>query len=460
VADSSQQDTILPPIEEGQSVGPGNPITLADIAFSKHETKPPGRFTEAALIRRLEEEGIGRPSTYAPTISTIQNRGYVVNQNKTLVPTYVGIAVTILLRKHFSDYVDLGFTARMEGALDDIAVGEKDWVDFLSAFYRGNGDFGPGLDAKIANELPDIDFPNIPVGKDPENGAEIFVRVGKTMPFVQRGEGGEGNTGSIPTELYYDALTTEKACELIAARAKGNEALGDDPETGKKIYLMDGPYGPYVQLGEQEAAPPAKKGAKKAPKPKKPKRVSLPKGINLADVDLAMALQYIGLPRELGEHPEEKKKITATVGRFGPYVRCGDEFRSIKEKDGDHLFTVNIARSLELLAQPKRGRRTKKPLRELGKDPATELDVNLYDGRYGPYVSDGKINASLARDADPDKLTLEEALELLKNAPKAKKKAAAKKKTAKKKTAAKKKAAKKKTTAKKKTAAKKKATAK
>ena len=463
VSDSSQQDTMLPPIEEGQTVGPGKPINLNDIAFSRHETKPPGRFTEAALIRRLEEEGIGRPSTYAPTVSTIQNRGYVVNQNKTLVPTYVGIAVTILLRKHFSDYVDLGFTARMESALDDIAVGDKDWVDFLTAFYRGNGDFGPGLDVTIAKELPNIDFPNIPVGKDPETNTDIFVRVGKTMPFVQRGEGGEGNTGSIPTELYYDALNVEKACALIAARAKGNESLGEDPETGKKVYLMDGPYGPYVQLGEMEAAAPAakgpkKKGAKKVPKPKKPKRSSLPKGTNLADVDLAMALKYLRLPLELGEHPELKKKITVAVGRFGPYIQCGDDFRSIKEKDGDHLFAVTLARALELLAQPKRGRRTKKPLRELGKDPATEQAVNLYEGRYGPYVSDGTINASLGRDVDPDMLTLESALELLKNAP-AKKKAA-KKKTSAKKKATKKKTAKKKTTAKKKSVAKKKAVAK
>ncbi len=367
-----------------------------------------------------------------------------------MAPTYLGIAVTILLRKHFSDYVDLGFTARMESALDDIAAGDKDWVDFLTAFYRGNGDFGPGLDAKVAKELPDIDFPNIPVGKDPEANSEIIVRVGRTTPFVQRGEGGAGNTASVPSELFYDELTVEKASELMAIRAKGNQVLGEDPETGKKVYLIEGPYGAYVQIGETAQRPKKKKKGEKAPP--KPKRGSLPKDVNLGDVDLELALKYLSLPRELGEHPELTKKVYAAMGRFGPYIRCGDDFRSLKAKLGDDLFTVTLPRALGLLAQPKQSRgAAKKVLREIGKHPETGNTIALYDGRYGPYVSDGKVNASIPKDSDADKVDLAQALTLLAKAPKkkkaAKKKPAKKKAQAKKKTAAKKKAPSKKTSA-------------
>ena len=439
VADTSQKDTQLPPLQEGWRVGPGEPIQLEKAEPLRHETQPPARFTEASLVRRLEEEGIGRPSTYAPTISTIQNRGYVVKRGNTLVPTFKGIAVIMLLRKHFQDFVDLKFTARMEDVLDDIAQGDHDWVDFLSHFYYGEGQFGNGLVKTIESELPEIEFPAIQIGEDPENGDSYRVRLGRNGAFLQRGEGGSENIVSLPEDTTYDELTEEMAAGMFEAKARGNEGLGVEPESGQKVYALVGPYGPYVQLGE------ADKEAKT-----KPKRVSLPKGTEITQVTLETALDYLSLPRELGVHPESGDKITTAIGRFGPYVKCGSEFRSLPKEDS--VFSITLERALELLAQPKRSRQTKELLRELGKTADGEQTVSLFKGRYGPYISDGTVNASLPKDMDPDELNLDMALNLLANAPAAKKKRPAKKKAAAKKAPAKKTAAKK-TAAKKKSSA-------
>ncbi len=435
VADSRQEDTVLPDLRVGMRIispekaaaQTAPAILLESLTPTKHETQHPARYTEATLVRRLEEDGVGRPATYASIISIIQNRGYVEKRGNALVPTFVGIAVTQLLREHFAEYVDPRFTARMEEALDGIARGEQEWIQFLRAFYRGQGDFGPGLETSIEAELPKIEYPAIPVGNDPESGAPIVVRIGRAFPFLQRGEGGEGNTATVPADITFEELTVEKALELIASDVKGNEALGEDPETGEKVYCFLGPYGPYVQLGE------------KTKENKKPKRASLPKGTALSDVTLKMALDYLSLPRTLGEHPETGKEIKTAIGRFGPYVVCDGDFRSLDKTDS--VFTIDLKRALELLAQPK-GRRgsTKKVLRSLGKEAGTEAEIQLYDGRYGPYVSNGSVNASLPKSADPDTFTLEQALELLANAPKAKKKRPARKKAAAKKTAARKKA--------------------
>jgi len=351
VADSGQSDTVLPPIQEGQGVGPGETIALGAIEANRHETKPPGRYTEASLVKRLEEEGIGRPSTYAPTISTIQNRGYVEKRGNTLVPTFLGVAVTQVLRKHFDEYIDLQFTARMEDALDNIAEGSEDWVDFLKAFYRGQGKFGPGLEEQIEKQLPGIEYPAIPIGDDPETGEAIVVRLGRNAPYLQRASGGDGNTSPVPEDVLYDELTPERAHDLLAERAQGDEPLGNDPETGMPVFALLGPYGPYVQLGE---TPKPEEGSKK--KPAKPKRTSLPKGANLSDVSLDMALEYLSLPRTLGEHPETGKKITTAIGRFGPYVKHDNDFRSLKAADGDTPFNVTLERALQIFAQPKRGR--------------------------------------------------------------------------------------------------------
>lgn len=434
VANSDTQDAVLPALAEGMGVGAGQAITLDKVEPARHETKPPARYTEATLVRRLEEEGIGRPSTYAPTISLIQQRGYAELRGKALAPTFVGIAVIQLLRQHFAEYVDLQFTALMEDVLDDIAEGRQDWIQFLYGFYRGRtGQFGHGLEPQIAAELERIEFPAIALGEDAE-GRPLVVRLGRSAAFVQRGAGGEGHTASVPADLSYEDLSVEKAEALIEARAKGDEALGVDPGSGQKVYCILGPYGPYVQLGESG------NGAK-------PKRASLPKGTPVESVDLKTALNYLSLPRELGPHPESGKPVRTAIGRFGPYVVCDGDFRSLQK--GDDVFTITFDRAVALLAQPKRG--AKELLRTVGAHPETGEPIELFNGRYGPYVTDGKANVSLPKQADPAALTLEEALRMLAEAPKkekpARRKAAAKKPAARK-PAAKKKAAPKKLPAK------------
>ncbi|MBX3176051.1 MAG: type I DNA topoisomerase [Candidatus Hydrogenedentes bacterium] len=432
VADSGQQDSQLPALSEGDQAGPSARVSIADVKALGHETKPPARYNEASLVRRLEEEGIGRPSTYAPTISTIQQRGYVQKVGKALAPTFVGIAVTSLLREHFPEYIELSFTAKMETALDEIAEGKVDWVDFLRAFYQGHGEFGEGLAPKIASELEKIEFPIIPVGVAAD-GQPLVVRLGRTQPFIQRGEGGNGNTAPIPEGVTYDELTVELAEELLVARAKADEPIGQDPETGQNVYAILGPYGPYVQLGEQD--PDSKK---------KPKRASLGRGFPLENVTLEIALQYLSLPRHIGEHPESGKSVRSAIGRFGPYIVHDGDFRSLKTVDD--VFNIDLKTALEMLAQPKRRGRQKTLLREVGPIPNSEKKIEMYDGRYGPYVTDGEVNASLPKDADPEAFSVEQALALLeaaatKKSPRKKKAASKKKPAAKKKAAAKKKPA-------------------
>ncbi|GMV92141.1 MAG: DNA topoisomerase 1 [Candidatus Hydrogenedentota bacterium] len=407
VADTAQRDTELPHLEEGQEVtaqdSPSSGPTLVDIAANSHRTQPPARYTEASLVQRLEEEGIGRPSTYAPTVSTIQARGYVERRGKALVPTFLAIAVIKLLRQHFEEYVDLGFTARMEDALDDISNGKLNWVDFLAAFYRGEGKYGHGLVQQIERELPGMEYPTIPLGEDPDSKLPIFVRVGRTSPFIQRGEGGPENTVTIPMDVTYEELTVDKALELLKHKEKSNEALGSHPDTGEPIFALLGPYGPYVQLGE------------KTETNKKPKRASLPKGTSLDQVDLKLALKLLSLPRELGKHPENGELVTTAIGRFGPFVKWGDEFRSLEA--GDDVYTITFERALELLAQPKKSRRaTKKVIATLGDDADSGKPIEVCEGRYGPFVTNGKVNASLPKDADPAAFTLDQAKDLLANA--------------------------------------------
>ncbi len=452
VADSSQRDTELPAIDATMKAGPGEAIAIASADATKHETKPPARYTEAALIKQLEEEGIGRPSTYAPTISTIQARGYVTKKGNALVPSFVGIAVTQLLRQHFGEYVDLKFTARMEDALDDIAVGHEYWINFLKAFYRGEGRFGHGLQPSIEEQIGSIEFPVINIGLAAD-GQPIIVRLGKSQPFVQKGEGGTGNTASVPDDVAYDELTPEKAEELIEQKSKGNEGLGKDPETGLTVYALVGPYGPYVQLGDGEvvvpAAPaavkPGAKGKVKVVKPKviKPKRSSLLKGTPIEAVTLDLALEYLRLPKTLGVDPASGDAIKANIGRFGPYVQRGTEFRSIPK--GDNIFTLTLERALALFAMPKGVRASTKTLvRNVGTHAETQKSIDIWEGRYGAYVSDGEYNATLPKGTDPATLTMEAARTLLAEAAErkpSKKKPAAKKKAAAKKPAAKKKSA-------------------
>ncbi|MEX2015238.1 MAG: type I DNA topoisomerase, partial [Candidatus Hydrogenedentales bacterium] len=337
VSDTKQKDTQLPEIEQGERViapgkiagpadavilttHPHNALVLQETVPVKHETKPPARYTEASLIQRLEEEGIGRPSTYAPTIGTIQQRGYVELKGKALVPTFLAVAVTQLLKKHFGEYIDYDFTARMEDALDAIARGEQDPTQFLRGFHRGDGQFGQGLEPQIERELPNIDFPVLDLGQDPKSGQRLVVRIGRTAPYIQRGEGGDNNIAPIPQDALYEEVSAEKAVELLNAKAQGNEAIGSDPGTGLPVFALIGPYGPYVQLGE------------KSDENKKPKRASLPKGMQPADVDMPFALKLLSLPRTLGQYPNGGDVI-AGIGRFGPYVKYGEEFRSLEASD-------------------------------------------------------------------------------------------------------------------------------
>ncbi|MBK5296079.1 MAG: type I DNA topoisomerase [Vicinamibacteria bacterium] len=409
-AELEDQETILPACAVGdrvyaQGVMPAGRegLALLGLDAKRHETLPPARYTEAALIKELEAAGIGRPSTYASIIQTIQNRGYVFRLGKALVPSFTAFAVTELLRMHFTDYVDVGFTAEMEEVLDAISNGEREWLDFVRAFYRGD-DRHVGLEALIEQKQSEIDYPAIDVGVDPGTGQAIRVRIGRYGPFLQRGEGGEGNTASLPDDLPPADLTVEHAVQLVEAKALGPQDLGADPATGLHVYVIVGRFGAFVQLGETE------KGSKE-----KPRRASLVAGMSEKSITLDQALQLLSLPRDLGTHPDGGKTIVAGQGRFGPYVKHGDEFRSLE--DTDDVFTIDLGRALELLAAPKksRGRKTtaRTVLKEVGAHPRSGAMITLLAGRYGPYVTDGTTNASLPKSQSPEQVTLEQAVELL-----------------------------------------------
>jgi DNA topoisomerase-1 len=407
-AELEEQETILPACKVGDRVDVEGRALLSLVGLEPkgHETTPPARYTEASLIKELEEAGIGRPSTYAPTIETIVNRGYVFRQRKALVPSFTAFAVTKLLRDHFSHYVDVGFTARLEDMLDQISNGSRDWVEFIREFYKGDGDGEKGLEREVAEGEQSIDYPVIDVGDDPGSGQPIRVRIGRYGPFLQLGEGGPGNTASLPDDLAPADLRVETAMALLRAKAEGPRDLGVDSGSGQTVYIMRGRFGPYVQLGETPD-----KADRKAPKPK---RASLPSTWSESELTQAQALQLLSLPRVVGRHPADGQEILANFGRFGPYVKHNDEFRSL-ETESD-VFEVGLDRAVALLAEPKRSRRrqaVKKVLAELGTRPGADSTIKLYDGRYGPYVSDGTTNASLPRGTDPAKVTLEQALELI-----------------------------------------------
>jgi len=402
VMNDRQKEGELPRITPGMAIAAN---TEADIQLNRfepvpHETQAPARYTEASLVRRLEEEGIGRPSTYAPTVAVIQQRGYVERVGTALAPTYLGIAVTFLLREHFSEYVDLGFTANMEDILDAIAEGQQDWLSFLRSFYYGGKEKNEeGLKPRVDQSMETIDFPVIPVGKD-TSGRSIVVRLGKTVPFLQRGSGENGEVASIPEKLYYDELTVTKAEEMFNNKAQQKEGLGICPQTGKKVFLLEGPYGPYVQLGGEEEE-------------NKPKRIGLPRGMKPEDVSLEKALQLLSLPRILGKHPETNNPVAVSVGRFGPYVVHDGDFRSL---DGALIFKITLEEALAMLAQPKPKRGAKKLLRTLREKTEEAPAIELYEGRYGPYVTDGSTNASLPKTVSVEQVELNQALQLIQDA--------------------------------------------
>ncbi len=410
---SPRKDQILPHLEEGDEIhaegGPvsgagaapgqrGHGVVLRSVEPERRETRPPSRYTEASLVRKLEEEGIGRPSTYTPTISTIQDRDYVRKRGGHLVPTYTGMAVNQLLRAHFEKYVDLGFTARMEDALDDIARGEVELESFLRDFYNGRGK-KPGLARQIEEALPGIDYPAVVAGTDPDTGEPIRIRIGRNSVYAQRGDGDSVARATIPDELLIDELTVDKLTELLNSARGAEEPIGSDPATGQPVFIRSGRYGPYVQLGESKG-------------PDKPRWAGLPDGMDPSEVNLDFALRLLSLPRTLGRDPESGQAVKAGLGRYGPYVQRAREYRSLESPD--RIFTVTLDEALALLAQERKPRRSaRKVLKELGDHPESGEAIRVLEGRYGPYVTDGKTNASLPRGADPAAATIEQAVELL-----------------------------------------------
>ncbi|HEY4319651.1 MAG TPA: type I DNA topoisomerase [Gemmatimonadales bacterium] len=365
-----------------------------------HETKPPARFTEASLVKALEENGVGRPSTYASIIGTIVDRGYVVRQGQALVPTFTAFAVTDLLIRHFGHLVDVEFTKGMEDRLDQIAEGKSESLGYLREFYLGS----EGLQEQTARgekEIKPADARTVNL-----DGLGATVRIGRFGPYVERDEGETQLRASLPKDATPADINPERIEALLKQRAEGPASVGTHPDTGEPIYLLDGQYGPYVQLGE-------------ARDKEKPKRASLPKGVKPEDVTLPMAVGLLSLPRTLGVHPETERPVKAGLGRFGPYIlhdkgKGEAEFRSLKA--GDDVLTVNLERALALLAEPKLargGRGAAKPLRELGLHPADQQPIQLFEGKYGPYVKHGDLNASLPRGADMNAFTLEQAVPLL-----------------------------------------------
>jgi DNA topoisomerase-1 len=428
----------------------GDPLAAERLEATGHTTQPPARYTEASLVKAMEELGIGRPSTYASIMQTIQDRGYVWKKGAALVPSFVAFAVVQLLEQYFARLVDYGFTASVEEDLDDIAGGNRQRVDWLARFYFGDANGNPseatgvgGLQGLVADNLGEIDARGV-------NSIPLYdgvvVRVGRYGPYLQRG-GDDGDRASLPDEVLPDELTPEKVEELLNAPS-GDRVLGTEPETGREIVARAGRYGPYVT----ETLPEDSKD--------KPRTGSLLKSMDLDTITLEEALRLLSLPRVLGR-TEAGEEITAQNGRYGPYVKAGTDSRSLENEE--QLFTVTLEEALALFAQPKaRGRAAAKPpLRDLeAVDPVSEKPMVIKEGRFGPYVTDGETNASLRKDDEVESLTVARAVELLADrrargpAPKKTVRKAAKKAPAKK-AAAKKTAAKSTTAAAKKTPAKK-----
>jgi DNA topoisomerase-1 len=382
--DADEEDRRLPNVAEGDT------LEARSLEPQGHETNPPARYTEATLVRTLEELGIGRPSTYASILGTILDRGYVFKKGTALVPSFLAFSVVALLEQHFGRLVDYGFTASMEDDLDRIASGDEHRVHWLRRFYFGEDD-GKGLQ-ELVSDLGAIDAREI---NSMELGDGIVLRVGRYGPYLERGD----QRANIPEDLVPDELTIEKAEELLA-QPSGDRELGVDPESGRQIVARTGRYGPYVTEVLED-------GSKE-----KPRTASLFKSMSLDTVGLEDALQLLSLPRVLGVGADGEE-VTARNGRYGPYVQHGKETRSLESEE--QLLTITLEDALALLAQPRQRRRgqAKPPLAELGPDPATGRPMVVKEGRFGPYVTDGETNASLRQGDDPAALTVERAQELL-----------------------------------------------
>ncbi len=387
----------LPALYEGDNAH------LRDLVAAGHDTQPPARYTEASLVKRLEELGVGRPSTYASIMGTIQARGYAWKRGSALVPSFLAFAVVTLLEQHFPNLVDYAFTAQMESDLDGIANGAEQHVPWLAEFYFGGGD-DPGLRDKVNDRLGDIDaraVNSIPIGID-SNGELIVARVGQYGPYLQRGE----DTKSIPDDIPPDELTPERAEEILAV--PDEIPLGDHPETGLPIVVKDGKFGPYVQMGVYDDE-----------SDEKPQTSSLFEGMDMGDLTLEQAVELLTIPRVVGVDPADGLAIVARNGPHGPYIEKstkGEEGHDTRSFENEHeLLTMDLKRALELFAEPKRrrGARNTGPLKRLGVDPVTDREVVVKDGRFGEYVTDGEVNASLQQGDSVERIDIMRASELL-----------------------------------------------
>ncbi|HYB48070.1 MAG TPA: DNA topoisomerase, partial [Streptosporangiaceae bacterium] len=388
-AERDDRERRLPPLADGDPLA-------GELSPSEHATRPPARYTEATLVKELEDREIGRPSTYANILGTILDRGYVFKKGTALVPSFLAFAVVNLLERHFGHLVDYDFTARMEDALDEIARGEAARVPWLQRFYFGtDGDpahHEEGL-KELVSDIGDIDARD--VSSFPLAGTDIVVRVGRYGPYLER----DGQRVNIPEGTAPDELTPERAAELFA-QPSSDIVLGTDPATGHQIVAKSGRFGPYVT----EVLPDGD--------PAKPRTSSLLGSMSLDTVTLEDALRLLTLPRTVGELDGEP--VTVQNGRYGPYVKKGTDSRSLDSED--RLFTLSLAEAKEMFAQPKtrgRGRTAAPPLRELGEDPSSSRPIVIKDGRFGPYVTDGETNASLRKADSVETVTLQRAVELL-----------------------------------------------
>lgn len=388
------QDSPLPPLAERDTVACQNVDAIS------HETKPPARFTEATLVKSLESEGIGRPSTYASILSTIQDRGYVRKNGNQLIPTFTAMAVTKLLEGHFPNLVDFGFTAGMEQTLDDIATGAADRLPYLRKFYAGKD----GLDEQVKQREGDIDPREACTLQI--DGLDAAVRVGRYGPYFEKTQGEEKLTASIPDSIAPGEITNAVADRLIEEKQRGPQSIGMHPEEGLPIYQMRGPFGPYLQLGEVTEETP------------KPKRCSIPNCFDPLSIDLPTAMALLALPRRIGKHPLTEKVVNAGIGRFGPYVTHDKVFGSFDKKshtydfNGETYNVLNITMdaAVELLRNTKK-RAAPTPLRELGNHPEDNSPIQIFEGKFGPYIKHTTTNATIPKDTDISTVTLEQAVQ-------------------------------------------------
>ncbi len=389
-ASLENQEIFLPEMKEGE------PVEMHELESISHETKPPARYTEATLVKELEKQGVGRPSTYATIISTIQDRGYAKSDGKTLIPSYTAFAVTELLEEHFPHLVDSEFTSELEDKLDEIAKGDYDPVSYLDNYYKGE----KGLKKQVEKQEDKIDPQKAKVLKLPIEGLNgTQIHVGRFGPYVRAQDNGDEITASLPADLDVGELSLEKIEELLKAEQDGPKSLGKHPESGESVFVLNGRFGPYVQLGEVTE------------ENKKPKRVSLLKGMKPENIDFETALRLLELPRTLGDHPETGKVVKAGVGRYGPYVVHDGTFKSLKKTDS--VLDIELGRAVELLKEKKSNRRSSSAIQDLGAHPETDQPVKVMTGRYGPYIKYGRKNISLPKGTDPEKVTMGDAVRLI-----------------------------------------------